>query len=418
MKVAVIGAGIIGITTAYELALDGHEVTVFERTSAAAEEASFAHAGIVAPACMTPWVAPGLPALLGSGLSRYARLRLRRPLSMRQLAWLWQGQRASQLDTYPANHLRLQQLAFYSRDRLHALSLQLGLDCERSPGYLGLLRTDKELQRAQIGVQALRDAGVEIELIDADQARQVEPALNPHTALAGAMHLPHEGTTNCRQFALLLKQQAQRLGVDFQFNKAVAHMERSHPATLLIASEMQPRRFDSVVLCAGVTSAALLAPLGLPLALAAVHGYSLTAPIREALHAPCGAVMDERHQVAISRLGSRVRIAGGAELGGSAASRHDDRLTTLYKVLGDWFPGAVQLLGNQASVQVWKGARALLPDGLPLIGPSGLPGLWLNLGHGGHGWALSCGSARALADQMAAKVAEIDMQGLDISRLR
>ena len=166
---------------------------------------------------------------------------------------------------------------------------------------------------------------------------------------------------------------------------------------------MQPRRFDSVVLCAGVASAALLAPLGLPLALTAVHGYSLTAPIREALHAPCGAVMDERHQVAITRLGNRVRIAGGAEMGGCAAQRHDDRLSMLYKVLGDWFPGAVQFLGNQASVQVWKGARALLPDGLPLIG---------------HGWALSCGSARALADQIADKPADIDMQGLDIGRLR
>ena len=413
-----IGAGIIGITTAYELALDGHEVTVFERTSAAAEEASFAHAGIVAPACMKPWTAPGLPTLLGQWFSRHALLKLRRPLTMRQLAWLWQGRRAIQLDTYPANYLRLQQLAFYSRDRLHALSLQLDLDFERSPGYLALLRTDKELQRAQISVQALHDAGVEIELIDADQARQVEPALNLSTPLAGAMHLPHEGTANCRQFALLLKQQAQGMGVDFKFNKTVAHIERAHPATLSIADEIQPRRFDSVVLCAGVASAALLAPLGLPLALTAVHGYSLTAPIREALHAPCGTVMDERHQVAITRLGSRVRVAGGAEVGGSAAHRHDDRLATLYKVLGDWFPGAVQFLGNQASVQVWKGARALLPDGLPLIGPSGLPGLWLNVGHGGHGWALSCGSARALADQMAGKPADIDMQGLDISRLR
>ena len=99
MKVAVIGAGIIGITTAYELALAGHEVTVFERTSAAAEEASFAHAGIVAPACMTPWTAPGLPTQLGQWFSRHALLKLRRPLSMRQLAWLWQSRHASQMGT-------------------------------------------------------------------------------------------------------------------------------------------------------------------------------------------------------------------------------------------------------------------------------------------------------------------------------
>jgi len=127
--------------------------------------------------------------------------------------------------------------------------------------------------------------------------------------------------------------------------------------------------------------------------------------------------MDERYKVAISRLGNRVRVAGSAEIGGTLKGKRAASIQTLYKVLHDWFPGAAQHSNTGASVQEWKGARPMLPDGPPIIGESGIPGLWLNLGHGSSGWALSCGSARALADQMAGRKPDIPMEGLDISRL-
>jgi len=157
--------------------------------------------------------------------------------------------------------------------------------------------------------------------------------------------------------------------------------------------------------------------LGLKIPMTAVYGYSISAPIREPLNAPRSALMDERYKVAISRLGNRVRVAGSAELGGSLGKHRASSVRTLYKVLHDWFPGAAQNANTGASVQVWKGARPMLPDGPPLIGDSGIAGLWLNLGHGSSGWALSCGSARALADVMAGKAADIDMEGLGIDRL-
>ena len=418
MKVAVIGAGIIGITTAYELAMDGHEVTVFERRSAAAEETSFANAGIVAPGYVTPWAAPGMPGKVLSYLfSRHAPVRLSLPLSAQEMAWIWKWMRACKLDTYLANRARLQRLAFYSRHRLHLLTAERELDYERSSGYMVLLRSEKDSRLVQPGLQVLRDAGVNFRQISADETRQIEPALNTETSLLGAVHLPDDEVANCRQFALMLKEAAQQLGVDFQFNTTVAQLERVHPATLLIAGEKQPRRFDQVVMCAGLASAGLLKPLGLRLPLTAVYGYSISAPIRETLNAPRSALMDERYKVAISRLGNRVRVAGSAEIGGSLANKREASIKTLYKVLQDWFPGAAQLTSSNSNVQVWKGARPMLPDGPPLIGNSGLHGLWLNLGHGSSGWALSCGSARALADLMAERPPEIDMEGLDISRL-
>jgi len=418
MRVAVIGAGIIGITTAYELAADGHEVTVFERRGAAAEETSFANGGVVAPGYIAPWAAPGMPAkVLRYLFSRHAPVKVGLPLSRHELAWMSKWYHACNLDSYRVNRARLQRLAFYSRERLHQLSVELELDYDCSPGYLVLLRSEKDSRLIEPGLQVLRDAGVAFRQIDADEARQIEPALNPETPLLGAVHLPDDGVANCRQFALLLKNEAQRIGVDFQFNTAVAQLNRTHPASILIAGEDLPRTFDSVVLCAGLACEQLLRPLGMNIPMIAVYGYSISAPIGEPLNAPRSALMDERYKVAISRLGNRVRVAGSAEIGGSLDRKRASSIQTLYKVLHDWFPGAAQHSQLGVTVQEWKGARAMLPDGPPIIGNSGLNGLWLNMGHGSSGWALSCGSARALADLMAGKAPDLDMEGLDIGRV-
>ncbi|MES2510623.1 MAG: D-amino acid dehydrogenase [Pseudomonadota bacterium] len=418
MKVAVIGAGIIGITTAYELAADGHEVTVFERRGAAAEETSFANAGVVAPGYVTPWAAPGMPGKVLSHLfSKHAPVKLGLPLSGSDIAWMWKWFRACKLDTYLVNRASMQRLAFYSRERLHHLTAELQLDYDRSPGYMVLLRSEKDSKLVQPGLQVLRDAGVVFKQMSASEVRAMEPAINPDTQFMGGIHLPNDEVANCRQFALLLKNEAQRMGVTFEFNKTVAHIDKAQPSSIQVSGESTPRRFDRLVMCAGLASAQLLRPLGLKIPMAAVYGYSISAPIREPLNAPRTSVMDERYKVAISRLGNRVRVAGSAEIGGSLDSKRAASIQTLYKVLHDWFPGAAQHSNTGASVQEWKGARPMLPDGPPVIGESGLPGLWLNLGHGSSGWALSCGSARALADMMAGKQADIDMQGLDISRL-
>ena len=184
------------------------------------------------------------------------------------------------------------------------------------------------------------------------------------------------------------------------------------------ADAPQQRRFDAVVVCGGVESAALLHRLGLRIPLVPVYGYSISAPLREPLNAPRSALMDERFKVAIARLGNRVRVAGSAEIGGGPDKKRLASIQTLYKVLHDWFPGAAQLANTGAGVQEWKGARPMLPDGPPLIGASGIPGVWMNLGHGSSGWALSCGSARVVADLMSARAPEVDIEGLGVERLR
>lgn len=208
--------------------------------------------------------------------------------------------------------------------------------------------------------------------------------------------------------------EAEALGAQFHFNCDIAPIHRAAPTSISLASGSQPLRFDAVVVCAGLASATLLRPLGLRIPLAPVYGHSISAPIRESLNAPRSAVMDERYKVAISRLGQRVRVAGGAEIGGSLSSMNASAVQTLYKVLHDWFPGAATL---QSGVQQWKGARPMLPDGPPVLGASGVPGVWLNLGHGSSGWALSCGSARVVADLIGGRDAGVDLEGLGVERL-
>ena len=409
MKIAVIGAGIIGVTTAYELALDGHAVTVFERRGAAAEETSFANAGILAPGYVTPWAAPGMPAkVLGQMFQRHASSRLALPLGAADIAWLWRWYRACRLEVFLRNRAHMQRLAFYSRSRLQAITASLKLEYDRSDGYLVLLRTERDRSMAEPSLQVLRDAGVSFAQVDPAQARRIEPALNPDTNFVGAVLCPDDGVGNCRQFALLLKNEAQRLGVVFRFAATVERLEAARGLALQLAGQAQPEQFDAVVLCAGLASSQLLRPLGIGVAMAAVYGYSVSAPIREPLNAPRSAIMDEHYKVAISRLGQRVRVAGSAELGGALARKSPATLRTLYKVLHDWFPGAAS---RSVGVQEWKGARPMLPDRPPIVGAAAIPGLWLNLGHGSSGWAMACGSARALADQVRGRAPEIDMAG-------
>lgn len=418
MKIAVIGAGIIGITSAYELAVNGHQVTVFERRSAAAEEGSFANAGVIAPAYVTPWAAPGMPWKIASQLfSQHAPLRLSLPLTFSEIGWAWKWMRACKPETYNLNRARMLRLAFYSRDRLHDISQQHSFEYDSSLGYSVLLRSEKDMRQIEPSLQVLRDAQVPFEQLSAAQMRIKEPALNPDTHLEGAIYLPNDEVSNCRQFALMLKNKAQGMGVKFEFSTSVSSISSGKPVNVFISGENAPRVFDQIVLCAGADSARLLRPLGIKIPLAAVYGYSVSASIREPLNAPVSALMDEHYKVAISRLGKRVRVAGTFELGGSIDKHKTASLQTLYKVLYDWFPGAAAHLSSSSSIQEWKGARPMLPDGPPIVGASGLTGLWLNIGHGASGWTLSCGSARALADMIDSRETAIDMDGLGVSRL-
>lgn len=421
MRIAVIGAGIIGVTTAYELATLGHDVIVYEQGGSIAAEASFAHAGLDGLGSALA----GSP-LTASGSLIALALRGRMPAALRlgsvsggtgwKLKWLRANRRAAQRNL----HERLQRLASYSRTRTAELSQALHLDFERSSGVTIVARSAAESQRLLGAVSALDQVGVRHQLLTADQCRALEPGLNPQASLHSAVHLPDEGAGNSREFAHLIKQHAQRHSARFVFGAQVRSIQPGTRPELTIerAGERSREGFDAVVVCAGLASRSLLVQLGLKLPLVGVTGLSVTAPLRLDDLQPClgpvSVLLDPRRGVSIVRAGSRLRVSGGARVGSLSRAQEASAFKLLYSALDDWFPGAART----AQAQQWRGESPTLPDGLPVLGPSGLTGVWLNLGHGHVGWALSCGSARVLATLISGAAAEIDTTGLTIDRFR
>lgn len=411
-QIAVIGGGVIGVCTAYFLAEAGYQVVVIERLGNVAEKASFGNAGVVAPGYVTPWAAPGMPKKLLSTLFRSESPVLLKPTLDRALwRWVRMWLAECELERFRINKARMQRIAFYSRHVLQQLREHHQLDYEQTKGYLQLFRSERDIALAQPSLALLGEHGVAHQLVDAEQARAIEPALSAATPLAGGLHLPDDESGNCPLFTKQLKTIAQNMGVEFHFSKTVTALDAQGDR---IAMRIDGREFsaDAVVVAAGIDSARLLAPLGIRLPLYPIKGYSATAPIRNFDEAPQAALMDESYKIAITRMGSRIRIAGMAELGSVSSDLHEVALRTLAKVGEDWFPDAA----NYNNASFWSGIRPMLPDGPPVLGATPIRNLYVNIGHGSTGWAMAAGCGMVLADIISGRIPEIDMEGLTLAR--
>ena len=412
MHVAVIGGGVIGVCTAYFLAEAGHQVVVIERHGNVAEEASYGNAGVIAPGYVAPWAAPGMPGKILSCLFKSEAPVLFKP-TLDPTLWRWMRRWLSEceLERYRINKARMQRVAFYSRDIQRKMREYYQLDYEQNQGYLQLFRNARDLQIAQPAIAQLAENEVPHRIVDADEARSIEPALDRKTALAGGLYLPQDESGNCPLFTKQLKSIAQSIGVEFRFNCNVKSIQ-SETRGVALQTDDGLSQVDAVVLAAGVDSAQLLASLGIWVPLYPIKGYSATASIKNFDDAPLAALMDESYKVAITRMGSRIRIAGTAELGSRALTIRDAALRTLMKVGNDWFPDAA----NYNIASFWCGARPMLPDGAPLLGATPIKNVYLNIGHGSSGWAMAAGSGKILADLVSGHDAEIDMEGLTLAR--
>ena len=409
-RVAVIGAGIIGVTTAYELAQKGFEVTVFDKNQTCSEESSFANGGVISPGYITPWASPLIfRRIVKEQFAKHASILMRTP-NFETLKWLSQSIQASKSERYWRHRQALQKLALMTQSRIKELVQSLGLDLEQSQGFNIIYRSERHFELAKSSLPYLTDLGIAFQILDNTSLYEKEPALESQTPIVGAIHFPDDQVINCRQFALTLRDEAEKIGVHFEFKSMVEPLSSDNPKRLVVNGK--PQHFDHVVMCAGMGSLHLLKSLGMTIPLTPVYGYSMTAIIKEPLDAPRCGIMDEKYKVTVVRQGNRVRIGGIMEFGGEAKIQNPKAIKTLYKVLEDWFPKAIDM-GQQ--IQIWKGARAMLPKGSPLVGATPHPGLWLNLGHGSSGWATSCGSAQVLAGLMSEEIPKNDWMELSLS---
>lgn len=414
MKVIVLGAGIIGVTSAYQLARAGHEVTVVDRQPGPALETSFANAGEVSFGYCSPWAAPGIPMkALKWIFMEHAPLILRPKIDAAMLSWMARMLANCTSRRYAINKSRMLRLADYSRISLAAVRDETGIAYdERMQGTLQLFRTEAQLDASAKDVEALAADGIPYEVLDREGCIRVEPALgHAREKITGGLLTPKDETGDCFKFASALAAKAEALGVKFAYDTEVKALDVEAGRIRGVIATRERFAADAVVVALGSYSPLLVRSHGIRLPVYPVKGYSLTIPITDAARAPESTVMDETYKIAITRLGERIRVGGMAEISGFTNDLGMARRRTLEHSVMDLFPG-----GDASKGAFWSGLRPMTPDGTPVIGPTKIAGLFLNTGHGTLGWTMSAGSARVIADLVSGRKPEIDATDLAIAR--
>jgi len=387
-------------------------VIVLERRANVSQESSFGNSGLVAPAHAASWAAPGMPRhLLGSLFKTRSPLRFHAKPSLAMWRWLRRWLDECKLHRYQARMQHLHRLASYSLELLQQLRAEHDLHYEQNHGLLQLFRHPEELRLAGPALDWLKASGAAHRLLDADAARALEPGLSPQIRLAGALHLPNAESGNCPLFTRHLRQLAQQAGAGFHFHSEV---ERIAPQDGRIDFWIAGQRHsaDALVVAAGNASTQLLRGCGVRLPCHPVKEYSATVAIRNFDHAPNAMLVDEGYRVSMTRMGNRMRLTGATEFGFRSEQVEQKAVQALIRTGHDWFPGAADF----SNASLWSGVRPMLPDDLPLLGPTAVANLYLNLGAGAANWSSAVGSGKILADLISGRAADIDTTGLTLSR--
>jgi D-amino-acid dehydrogenase len=415
MKVIVLGSGVVGVASAYYLAKAGQEVVVVDRQAAPAMETSFANAGEVSPGYSSPWAGPGMPwKAIKWMLHKHSPLVIRPRLDIFMIRWLFRMLKNCNHAAYEVNKERMLRIAGYSRECLQALREETGIAYdERTRGTLQMFRDQKGLDDAAKDTAVLERFGVQYKLYDRAGCMEVEPALH-HVAekVAGGLHLPGDETGDCFMFTTALADAAAKNGAEFRYETKIKRLDVEGGRVKRVVTDKGDITGDAYVVALGSYSPLLVRPHGIRTQVYPVKGYSVTIPIVDEDGAPVSTMMDEKHKVAITRLGDRIRAAGTAELTGYNLRLSHGRCAMLFHVVRDLFPRG----GDLSEVKFWTGLRPMIPDGGPLIGPTRLANLYLNTGHGTLGWTMACGSGRVLADILSGRTPDISLDGLTIDR--
>ncbi|WP_279478977.1 D-amino acid dehydrogenase [Aureimonas sp. SK2] len=414
MKVVVLGAGIIGVTSAWYLMKAGHEVIVVDRQEGPALETSFANAGEVSFGYCSPWAAPGIPQKAVKWLMmEHAPLILRPQLDRAMLSWLARMLANCTAGAYARNKSRMLRLSDYSRVSLAELRRDTNIAYDqRMLGTLQLFRTQAQLDASAKDVKALAADGIPYEVLDREGCIRAEPALaHARDKIVGGLQTPQDETGDCFKFANALSEIVAARGVAFRWGRTVRRLLVEGSRATGVETDAGEIRADAVVVAMGSYSPQLVRPHGIKLPVYPVKGYSLTIPIVDEARAPESTVMDETYKIALTRLGDRIRVGGMAEISGFTNDRPERRRRTLEHSVTDLFPG-----GDLERATFWSGLRPMTPDGTPVIGPTEVKGLFLNTGHGTLGWTMSSGSGRLLADLVSGRAPDIDARDLSVAR--
>ncbi|HEX4765190.1 MAG TPA: D-amino acid dehydrogenase [Lichenihabitans sp.] len=406
MDILVLGAGVIGVTTAYFLARDGHRVTVVDRQPAAGLETSFANGSQIAAHGAGPWSAPGVPRNLLRWLGREDAPLLLRPRAIPGL-WRWGPQflRNCTGERWRDNARAIHDLAALSWAELNALVAEHAIAYDEvKRGILVVHRSRTALEEAARTVERNASIGMAQRVLDRDACIAAEPALAPSAGdIVGGIHSPDDQTGDCLKFTQALAEICQRAGVRFLFGREIRSIARDGSVISGVTIDGETLRAERYILCFGSYSAGTAGRLGVRLPIYPVKGYSATVSVDGWNGAPTTSLIDETRKIGFSRLGNRLRMAGTAEFTGFDTQLSEARCATLMDGLRDLFPS----FPRERQPTLWTGLRPMTPDGRPLIGRNRIGNLIVNSGHGTLGWTLACGSARLVADIVAERTPAI-----------
>lgn len=417
MKVLVLGAGVIGTTTAWFLREQGHDVTVVERHSAAALETSFANGGQISVSHVEPWANPQAPFQILKWLGQADAPLLFRPrLDLQQ--WRW-GLRFL-IECLPSrnrrNMLQILALSKYSGEVLRNLRAATGLHYDDLQRGILQIYTDREgFDAAAAAAELVRQYGIAREVKTAAECIAIERSLtNRRDWIAGGTYTASDETGDARKFTQSLAALAMRRGVAFRYGVTIESLSVAGSAVSGVhtVDEQHGREVldaDAYVVCLSSYTPKLLAPIGVSALVYPAKGYSATLGIVDPSAAPTVSITDDAKKMVFTRLGDRLRVAGTAELSGYSLELNPVRCEALTRRANEWFGDAV----DTKHPEYWTGLRPATPSNVPLIGRTRYPNLYLNTGHGTLGWTMSCGSGKAVADLVSGRRPEVDFAFLD-----
>ena len=430
MRALIIGAGVTGLATAHYLAADGHEVTVIDENLGPALGASFANGGQLSYSYVAPLAGPGvLPKVPPWLLRRDAPLRFKPTLDPEQWRWLIAFVLACNRDQSNITTRRLLALSFHSRGLMHEFratpegrALDFGY---ATNGKLVVYSDRAEFEGARDRLGYQRELGCMQDALEPDACRTLEPALaDPQSNLAvrmvGAIHTPSEEVGDCYQFCAGLERQLQARGVRFLYGQKVKGLAVKYHGGPIdgVLTGHGYESGDAIILASGSSSAKLVAKLGLRLPVYPLKGYSITAPGGTGM--PAISITDAKKKIVYAPLhgpgGARLRIAGMADIVGHDPAINPERLDQLILEAKTAFPHAARTYARD-KIEAWAGLRPATPRGTPILGPTPIPKLFVNIGQGALGWTLALGSGQVVADLLAGRTPKIPLDGMTLATL-
>ena len=420
MRIIVIGAGVLGVTTAWYLRREGHDVTVVDRATRAGEETSFANGGLLHASHAEPWNAPGILWQLLRWIGREDSPLLLRPGQIPYLLGWGTGFVRNSTRSRFERHTRVNAaLAVYSLQLLRELRRDTRIRYDEAQnGILKVFDDPAALDKALHASKVTAPLGVRHSVLDTPQTVALEPALEEsRDQLIGSIYYPDDESGDARLFTERLAALATDAGVTFQFGCSVERLRLEGGRVKAVETATGPLEADSYVIAAGNDSKRLARQVGVRLPIYPVKGYSATLPLEGWRNPPQIPIIDDARKVVVTLLGGRIRLAGTAEFAGYDDSLQTRRAATVLRQASGRFPS----LGQHAERHeptYWAGLRPMTMDGPPILGPSPVPNLFLNAGPGHLGWTFACGCSRIVADVISGKTPELELEGLGLHRFQ